>query len=182
MEKAQKRQKVNDKKSHSSDFVVGERVFLFKPAEKTGESRKLARPFHGPYRVIKLGTNTARIHRVDKPWEEPMLVALQRLRHCAEEIAEEFWPPDKSWKSQRGAARLAMSGAQSDSRGGLVCGGAGERPSVDTGDTEEPDPSRTPTSNAAPMQAAEGPKKTVSGESRRLGRDGGGVRGGKWSG
>ena len=175
VEKAQKRQKVNyDKKSHSSDFVVGERVFLFKPAEKTGESRKLARPFHGPYRVIELGTNTARIRRVDKPWEEPMLVALQRLRHCVEEIAEEFWPPDKSRKSQRGAARPAMSGAQSDSSGG-----AGERPSVDTGDVEKPDP---PTSDAAPMQAAEGPNKTVSGESCRLGRDGGGVRGGKWSG
>lgn len=33
--------------SRPSDFVVEERVFLFKPAEKTDKSRKLARPFHG---------------------------------------------------------------------------------------------------------------------------------------
>ena len=32
-------------------FREGERVFLYKPGEKTGEARKLARPFHGPYRV-----------------------------------------------------------------------------------------------------------------------------------
>lgn len=50
VEKAQKRQKANyDKKRRPCNFVVGEHVFLFKPADKTGASRKLARPFHGPY-------------------------------------------------------------------------------------------------------------------------------------
>ena len=51
----------------------------FKPAEKTG---KLARAYHGPYRIIELETNTARIRRIDKPNEDPMLVALDRLRRC----------------------------------------------------------------------------------------------------
>ena len=27
-------------------------------------------------------------------------MAMQCLRHCPEEIAEEFWPPDKSRRSQ----------------------------------------------------------------------------------
>ena len=45
--RAQKRQKdYYDKRSTSTPFRAGERVFLYKPAEKTGEARKLARPFH----------------------------------------------------------------------------------------------------------------------------------------
>ena len=49
---AQRHQKANyDKKATDVPFRSGERVFLYKPAEKTGEARKLARPFHGPYRI-----------------------------------------------------------------------------------------------------------------------------------
>ena len=50
--------------------------------------------------MLELDTNTSRIRRVDKPHEEPILVALQRLRRCPEEIPNEFWPPDKSRKSR----------------------------------------------------------------------------------
>ena len=74
-------------------FREGERVFLFKPAEKSGQARKFARPFHGPYRVVEVDSNTAKICRVDKPDEEPILVALERLRRCPEEIGDECWPP-----------------------------------------------------------------------------------------
>ena len=42
-------------------------VFLFKPAERTGEKRKLARAYHRPYRVIKLTSNNAHIRRVNRP-------------------------------------------------------------------------------------------------------------------
>ena len=94
--KAQKRQKsYYDRDKKLPNFVEGDRVFLFKPAEKTGEGRKLARAYHGPYRIVELATNTARIRRIDKPNEDPMLVALDRLRRCPKEITEEFWPPDK---------------------------------------------------------------------------------------
>ena len=51
--------------------MMGERVFLFKPAEKTGERRKFARPFHGPYRIMEVGENTAKIRRVDKQKVNP---------------------------------------------------------------------------------------------------------------
>ena len=48
--RAQNRQKTfYDKKSRPPNFSVGERVFLFQPAEKTGEARELSRPYHGPY-------------------------------------------------------------------------------------------------------------------------------------
>ena len=94
--KAQSRQKsFYDQKSRPPNFAVGERVFLFKPSEKTGEARKLARPYHGPYRVTRLDTNTAHICRVDRPQEEAILVALGRLRRCPLEIGEDFWPPSK---------------------------------------------------------------------------------------
>ena len=73
-----------DKRSTSTPFRDGERVFLYKPAEKTGEARKLARPFHGPYRI----TNTATIIRVGQPEEEPLLVILERLRRCPGELPQ----------------------------------------------------------------------------------------------
>ena len=94
--RAQGRQKTYyDKKSRPPRFTVGDRVFLFKPAEKTGEARKLSRPYHGPYRVVQLDTNTVHIRRVDCPQEDAILVALDRLRRCPLEIGDEFWPPDK---------------------------------------------------------------------------------------
>ena len=78
--KAQKTQKTYyDRDKELTTLAVGERVFLFKPSEKTGEARKLNRPYFGPYRITELTANTARIKGVDKPQEEPILVALDRL-------------------------------------------------------------------------------------------------------
>lgn len=79
--KAQKCQKsFYNKKARETNFSVGERVFLLKPVETTGANRKFARPFHGPYRVVSVEPNNASIHRVDRPQDQPILVALQRLR------------------------------------------------------------------------------------------------------
>jgi len=69
-------------------------VFLFKPAERSGEKHQLARPYYGPYRVIKLTSNNAYIRRVDKPEAELLLVAMDYLRRCPNEISDTFWPPD----------------------------------------------------------------------------------------
>ena len=70
-------------------------MFLLKPAERTKEGWKLARPFHGPYGIVEITSNDAHIRRVDQPQDEPILVALDRLRRCPEEIPDEFWPKDK---------------------------------------------------------------------------------------
>ena len=94
--KAQKRQKdYYDKTVKPPNFQVGDRVFLFKPADKTGPLRKFARPYHGPFRVIEMDVNTARIRRVDKPEEDTILVAVDRLRRCPSEVPDAFWPPAK---------------------------------------------------------------------------------------
>ena len=88
--KAQKRQKIYyDRKSRLPNFTVGNRVFQFKPAEKTGKACKFTRHFHGPYRVLELDTNTARIRSVDKPQQESILVVLDHLHRCLE-ISDTF--------------------------------------------------------------------------------------------
>ena len=89
---SQKRQKaVYDRKSKAV-FKEGDRVFLFKPAAKSGKAHKFARPFHGPYRILEVTTNDAKIRPVDRPQTEPILVALDRLRRCPDEVADDFWP------------------------------------------------------------------------------------------
>ena len=42
---------------------------------------------------MEVTTNTAKICPVDKPESEPILVALDRLRRCPDEIRDKFWPP-----------------------------------------------------------------------------------------
>ena len=79
--KAQKQQKeMYDLHARPPNFTVGERVFLFKPAERTAERRKLSRAYHGPYQVIKLTPNNAHVRRVDRPEGGLLLVALDRLK------------------------------------------------------------------------------------------------------
>lgn len=47
---AQSHQKMQyDKKARDVPLKVGDRVMVLMPAEATGEKRKLARPFHGPF-------------------------------------------------------------------------------------------------------------------------------------
>ena len=99
--RAQKHQKKVYDRGAKNPFRAGERIFLLKPAEQTGAQRKFARPFHGPYRLLEVGTNTARICPVDRHESEPILVSLGRLRHCPDEIGNEFWPPSKVRKATR---------------------------------------------------------------------------------
>ena len=96
VKKAQSRQKQQyDRRCRPPNFAEGDKVFLLKPAEQTGELQKLARPYHGPYRIITMDTNTASIRRVDRPEDSPVLVALNCLRRCLDEVGDTFWPPDK---------------------------------------------------------------------------------------
>ena len=50
-------------------------------------------------------SNTAKIRRVDRPREEPILVALERLQKCPPDLAGDYWPPDK----RRGGERKRKS-------------------------------------------------------------------------
>ena len=86
-------------------------MFLLKPSETTGASRKFARPFHSSYRITGVDVNNAYIRCVDHPQDEPILVALQRLRRCPDEVADEFWPPDGRPKKQMSKSPSGMKAA-----------------------------------------------------------------------
>ena len=102
---AQKHQKAQyDRKARPPKFLTGDRVFLYKPAEKSGEGRKLARPYHGSYRIIELNANNAQIRKVNQPDGDLLLVATDRLRRCPDEVEDLFWPPDPPTKENKGAA------------------------------------------------------------------------------
>ena len=87
--KAQKQQKKqHDKAAKNSDFLVGDRVFVCMPAMKTGQLRKLSRPYKGPYRVISTYPNGVKVHPINQPRAEAIRVALNRVRRCPEEIQD----------------------------------------------------------------------------------------------
>ena len=94
VQKAQKLQKkYHDKRVRMPTFTEGGRVFVYMPAARSGKAYKLSRPFHGPYRITKMYENGADVRPVDKPKDKPIRVALNRLRVCADEMSDEFWPP-----------------------------------------------------------------------------------------
>ena len=64
--------------------------------KKKGKAHKFARPFYGPYRVIEVTANDAKVVPVDKPRSTPIFVALDRVRFCPDEV-----PPDQYWPTRR---------------------------------------------------------------------------------
>ena len=63
----------------------------------------------GPYRLVEVGANTAKVCPVDKPESEPILVSLDRLRRCPDEVGDEFWPPNTK-RHPRKEAAVTVSG------------------------------------------------------------------------
>ena len=104
VKKSQQKQKNYDKKTKVV-FRVGDRVFLHKSSAKVGKAYKFARPFHGPYRILELTPNDARLTPVDKPQEEPVFVALDRLRKYPDELEDTFWPT-RSQQSRKKLSKL----------------------------------------------------------------------------
>ena len=93
IKKAQLPQKQqHDVRARSAAFEEGERVFVFMPAVKSGKAYKLARPFHGPYRVVRVVENGVEVRPVHQPNANPMQVALNRVRKCPLEVSDVLWP------------------------------------------------------------------------------------------
>ena len=147
--RAQKRQKATyNRKCRPASFQAGERVFLFKPAEKSGQGRKFARPFHGQYRIVEMDNNTAKIRRVDQPQMEPILVAIDRLRSCPEEVVDDYWPSGRARGKARKSRPLATTTPNNNPQATPVeVGYASGREAVErknggevTGDEVVPDP------------------------------------------
>ena len=89
---AQKRQKkFYDRSSKAPKYQIGDRVMVYMPYEDSGKLRKLALPYHGPYRVLDVTTNGVSVRPVDHPDQEPIRVNLDRVTKCPDEL------PDISW-------------------------------------------------------------------------------------
>ena len=93
---AQRRQKKNfDRTAKKPRYQVGQRVLVFMPSAKQGKAYKFACPFHGPYRVVDIHETGASVRPVHKPEQEPIRVAFDQLRPCAEELSNTFWPSSR---------------------------------------------------------------------------------------
>lgn len=52
---AQRAQKLQyDRHAKVPSFCIGDRVMVYMPGEVQGKDRKLAQPFHAPYRIVSL--------------------------------------------------------------------------------------------------------------------------------
>jgi hypothetical protein len=176
--KAQKKKDYYDKKVRPPNFRVGDRVFLFKPADKTGPTRKFARPYHGPFRVVDMDVNTARIRRVDRPNEDTVQVAVDRLRHCPSEVPDTFWPPPRpKRKKGEGGANLLQTEDKVPNETSTQVQNPGKGTPLD----ERPESSMQSTQGAdsgEPEEEGEllGPQRRESnGSTRRVSRDSGPV-------
>ena len=90
--KAQDKQRTfYDRQSTKSKFRVGDRVIVFMPSETAGKDRKLARPYHGPYRVVNITPTNAEVQLIEYPSEPTIFVAIGRLRKCYPEQPNDCW-------------------------------------------------------------------------------------------
>ena len=64
---------------------------VYMPTDVTGKERKLARPYHGPYRIVALTSTNAEVKLVDSIDDPSIFVALDRLRPCYPEISDTSW-------------------------------------------------------------------------------------------
>ena len=87
--------------------------------------------------IITMDMNTASIRRVDRPEDSPVLVALDRLRRCPDEVVDTFWPPGKKVQGQAQFSQVPcqFQGASSVARDYWVRERATGGPGYDEGRT-----------------------------------------------
>ena len=110
VKRAQKSQKkYYDKSVQEHKVKQGDRVFIYMPSAKKGKAHKLARPFHGPYRVTETVDNGVMVTPIDRPQDTPFRVAMDRVRRCPKEIPDVFWPEHKKQGKQTKQAETNQS-------------------------------------------------------------------------
>ncbi|KAH7720467.1 gagpol and env protein precursor [Aphelenchoides avenae] len=66
-------------KSKAEKYCVGQRVMVFDPSIPNTVANKLSWKYFGPFRILGINNNNAKVLPVDKPLAEPQLVPLDRL-------------------------------------------------------------------------------------------------------
>ena len=63
-----------DRHAKTPKFCVGDCVIVYMPSANKGKAHKFARPFLGPFRVIELAANDAKVCPVNRPKADPTFV------------------------------------------------------------------------------------------------------------
>ena len=71
------------------------------PAAVTGKAWKLARPYHGPYRVVSVTPTNIEARLVDDMDAESIFVAVNRVRPCHPELPDSSWTGHRKWKGRK---------------------------------------------------------------------------------
>jgi hypothetical protein len=107
IQQAQAKQKeFYDRQAGNPQYRLGERVMVYMPGDVTGKSWKLARPYHGPFRILSLMPTNAEVQLIEKPGDPSLFVALGRLRRCYPEMTDTSWTGRK--KRNKTRKRVAL--------------------------------------------------------------------------
>ena len=116
--KAQEKQrKYYDRQSTSPTFQVRDCVMVFMPSETVGKNRKLARPYHGPYRVINVTQTNAEVQLIEQPSAPSIFVAIGRLRKCYPEQTDDCWMGHKKRVHKKKSSKRSASDSTVDQPG-----------------------------------------------------------------
>ena len=106
--KAQRKQKSHyDRHAKEPHYQPGERVMVYMPAEDTGRNRKLALPYHGPYRILEVRPNCVLVRPVDQADLQPILVSMDRVVPCDDALPDVSWLGPKRQSKKRKEQRQA---------------------------------------------------------------------------
>ena len=90
--RAQRKQKeFYDRHSGEAKYQIGDRVMVYMSGDVSGKKWKIARPYHGSYRILSITPTNAEVQLIKNPGEPSLFVALSQLRRCYPEL------PDTSW-------------------------------------------------------------------------------------
>ena len=102
IKRAQEQQKKKyDRNAKDVNLNIGDRVMVYMPSEMQGKNWKLARPFHGPYRVIAKTPNNVEVCIIDDPTADSIFVSLDRVRLCYPEQGNKTWKGSKEKQKRR---------------------------------------------------------------------------------
>ena len=68
---------------------------VYVPGDVAGKSWKLARPYHGPFRILSWTPTNAEVQLTEKPGDPSLFVALGRLRRSYSEMTDASWTGQK---------------------------------------------------------------------------------------
>ena len=93
----QRYKKSYDRTAKGLQPSVGDWVLVHFPSDETGKTRKLSRPWHGPYRVVAVANPDVQVSKVYFPEDGTIYVHQSRVRGCPPEFPGGFY-----WYGVRG--------------------------------------------------------------------------------